>query len=88
MDLLFDCVDLDRNDCMEFNEFIGLYKYIENVTDYEQLQEVKHLFLKETNIMTSHETNEKAFNKDQFVEFVIKNNWFSIFLVEKFSKDI
>ena len=37
VDLLFDCVDLDRNDVMEFNEFIGLYRYIEDVEDPNKL---------------------------------------------------
>ena len=50
MDLLFDCVDLDRNDCMEFNEFIGLYRYIENVTNQENLEKMKEKFINSTKL--------------------------------------
>lgn len=37
MDLLFDCVDIDMNDCLEFKEFIGLYRYIEEVHSVRKL---------------------------------------------------
>ncbi|EAR84955.2 hypothetical protein TTHERM_00585130 (macronuclear) [Tetrahymena thermophila SB210] len=79
---LFYAADLDKNDCIELNEFITIYRYLESETFNSN--EVQNLFINSADMVTCE--GEKAFSLDRFAAVCLDYQLFSLQKQQQFSQ--
>ncbi|KAL4485418.1 hypothetical protein ABPG72_008286 [Tetrahymena utriculariae] len=79
---LFYAADLDKNDCIELDEFITIYRYLESETF--KSEEVQHLFINSSDMITIE--GEKAFSLDRFAAVCLDYQLFSLQKQQQFSQ--
>ncbi|KAL4438322.1 hypothetical protein ABPG74_009745 [Tetrahymena malaccensis] len=79
---LFYAADLDKNDCIELEEFITIYRYLESETFNRD--EVQHLFVNSADMVTCE--GEKAFSLDRFAAVCLDYQLFSLQKQQQFSQ--